>query len=193
MAFGLYRRESWLATLRRLAFRILVQGALVILMGALVSGASHSLEAWLLPAAARAPGSAPAAQEVTVSTREGGASAAAESAAPAAREVTPPVQRGSAGALAAVDSRPAASAVPPPPSASAVRGSVVRRSAAPGSTVRPTISVRERRLIHDARRALDSHDALADLEARRLLEMHKQEFPQGWLALQREALLDQIR
>ncbi|WP_437930142.1 hypothetical protein WMF37_13225 [Sorangium sp. So ce291] len=57
----------------------------------------------------------------------------------------------------------------------------------------PTVSERERRLIRDARRALDAHTALADLEARQLLEMHKQEFPQGWLALEREALLKQIR
>ncbi|AUX45891.1 RNA polymerase sigma factor [Sorangium cellulosum] len=190
VAFGLYRRESWLATLRRLVFRILVQGALVILTGALVSGASHSLEAWLLPAAARAPGSAPATQEVAP-TREGSASAAAESAAPAAREGALPAHRDRAGALAAVDSRPAASAEPPPPGA--VPGGVVRRNAAPGSAVPPAISERERRLIRDARRALDAHNALADLEARQLLEMHKQEFPQGWLALERERLLSQLR
>ncbi|KYF46803.1 hypothetical protein BE04_26855 [Sorangium cellulosum] len=74
-----------------------------------------------------------------------------------------------------------------------VPGRVVRRSAAPRSAVHPAVSERERRLIRDARRALDAHTALADLEARQLLEMHKQEFPQGWLALEREALLQRIR
>ncbi|AUX29624.1 uncharacterized protein SOCE836_017150 [Sorangium cellulosum] len=107
VALGLYRRESWLATLRRLVFRILAQGALVILTGALLSGLSHSLEPWLLPAVARAPGSAPAAQEVTASAREGGASATTQIGAPAARKVEPSAQQGDASALAAVD-RPAA-------------------------------------------------------------------------------------
>ncbi|WP_437607055.1 sigma-70 family RNA polymerase sigma factor [Sorangium sp. So ce834] len=189
-ALGLYRRESWLATLRRLVFRILAQGALVVLTGALISGLSHSLEPWLLPAVARAPGSAPAAQEVTASAREGGASATAEIGAPTAREVEPSGQQGDASAVAAVD-RPAASAKAPP--RGEVPGRVVRRSAAPRSAVHPAVSERERRLIRDARRALDAHTALADLEARQLLEMHKQEFPQGWLALEREALLKRIR
>ncbi|WP_437827838.1 hypothetical protein [Sorangium sp. So ce1153] len=47
--------------------------------------------------------------------------------------------------------------------------------------MRSTVSERESSLIRDARNALDAHDAVADLEARRLLEAHAREFPRGRL------------
>ncbi|KYF75432.1 RNA polymerase subunit sigma [Sorangium cellulosum] len=201
LAFGLHRRESWLATLRRLAIRILAQGAAVVLTGALASGASPGLESWLLPAAVRASGAAPTAEEVTAPARADGARSAVEIAAPAALEGAPPAQGGDAGALAAqrgdtgalatVDSRPAASAEPAPGSEMPV--GAVRRNAASGSAVRNAVSKREWSLIRDARSALDAHNAVADLEARRLLEAHAREFPRGWLARERERLLRQIR
>ncbi|KYF74881.1 RNA polymerase subunit sigma [Sorangium cellulosum] len=201
LALGLHRRESWPITLRRLALRIIVQGALVALTGTLVAEVSASLDPWLLPAAVRAPGTTPVAQDGTASGQEGGARSTAEIAAPAAREGVPPAQGGDAAAVAAqqgdaaavatVDSRPAASTEPAPRSEMPV--GVVRRSAAPGSAVRNAVSKREWSLIRDARSALDEHNAIADLEARRLLEAHAREFPRGRLARERERLLRQIR
>ncbi|XYH99327.1 hypothetical protein ACMHYB_06020 [Sorangium sp. So ce1128] len=38
---------------------------------------------------------------------------------------------------------------------------------------------RERGLINQARRAVEAHTAVADLEARRLLDDHARESPQG--------------
>ncbi|WP_437675812.1 RNA polymerase sigma factor [Sorangium sp. So ce131] len=192
VALGLHGRESWPAALRRLGVRIQVQGARVVVTGALLSGASASVGSWLLPAAVRVPGYAPpAAQEATAPSREDGASAAAGLATSDAADLVTLTGRGDEGASAAVDRGPAASAVSP--RRRAAPASVVRPSGAPGSAVPSAVSEREQRLIRDARRAVEAHNAFADLEARRLLEAHKQEFPQGWLALEREALLRQVR
>ncbi|WP_437659905.1 sigma-70 family RNA polymerase sigma factor [Sorangium sp. So ce1182] len=181
LAFGLHRREPWPNRLRRLGFRILVRGALVSLTGALVSGASPRLEPWLLSAAVRATGIAQVGQEGATLARDGGASAAAAPAASAARGVSPSAYRADAHADVPVHQTPA------PPIAIAPRAST------PGSAARSTVSEREWSLIHDARSALDAHNAVADLEARRLLEAHAREFPRGRLVRQREALLRQIR
>ncbi|WP_437780723.1 sigma-70 family RNA polymerase sigma factor [Sorangium sp. So ce1097] len=184
LVFGLDRRASWLATLRHIALRIIVQGALVVLTGTLVSGVSPSLQTWLLAAAVRAPGSTEMAQEVTAAGQEAGASSAAAPVTPAARDVLSspsPAPQPDLRTDAAVQQTPA------PPIASAPRAS------SPGNAVRRTVSQREWNLIFDARRALDAHNAVADLEARRLLEAHAREFPRGRFAGEREALLRQLR
>ncbi|WP_433928270.1 sigma-70 family RNA polymerase sigma factor [Sorangium cellulosum] len=181
LAFGLHRRESWPTTLRRLALRIIVQGALVALTGTLVAEVSPSSQPWLLPAAVRAPGTTQVAQEEAASAQEGDASSATAPVASAAREASPSTYRVEARADAAVHQMPAPS-IPTAP-----------RASTPGSAVRSTVSEREWSLISDARSALDAHNAIADLEARRLLEAHAREFPRGRLVRQREALLKQIR
>lgn len=181
LAFGLYGRDAWPATLRRLALQIMAQGALVVLIGMLTSGTSPSLEPWLLAAAVRAPGATQVGQEGAASAQEAGASSAAALAAPAARDVLPPTSRADLRADAAVHRTPATPIATAP------------RSSAPGSAVRRTVSQREWGLIRDARSALDAHNALADLEARRLLEAHAREFPRGRLTREREALLRQLR
>ncbi|WP_437543547.1 hypothetical protein [Sorangium sp. So ce367] len=48
-------------------------------------------------------------------------------------------------------------------------------------------------LILQARKAIEAYNARADVEARRLLDMHAIEFPRGQLAREREALLLQLR
>ncbi|AGP38701.1 RNA polymerase sigma factor [Sorangium cellulosum] len=181
LAFGWHRRESWPTTLRRLALRIIVQGSLVVLTGTLVAEVSPRLEPWLLPAAIRAPGTMPVRQEGGALAQEGGTSSATAPVAPAAREISTSTYRTDARADAAVDQPPA------PPIATA------RRASTPGSAARSTVSEREWNLIRDARSALDAHNAIADLEARRLLEVHAREFPRGRLTREREALLRQIR
>ncbi|XYH96288.1 hypothetical protein ACMHYB_52315 [Sorangium sp. So ce1128] len=67
------------------------------------------------------------------------------------------------------------------------------RAAPPASAVRPTVSEIERSLVNQARRAIEAHDVMADVEARRLLEAHARQFPRGRLAAEREALLRQLR
>ncbi|KYG04513.1 RNA polymerase subunit sigma [Sorangium cellulosum] len=181
LAFGWHRRESWPTTLRRLALRIIVQGSLVVLTGTLVAEVSPRLEPWLLPAAIRAPGTMPVRQEGGALAQEGGTSSATAPVAPAAREISTSTYTTDARADAAVDQPPA------PPIATA------RRASTSGSAARSTVSEREWNLIRDARSALDAHNAIADLEARRLLEVHAREFPRGRLTREREALLRQIR
>ncbi|WP_437720870.1 RNA polymerase sigma factor [Sorangium sp. So ce861] len=181
LAFGWHRRESWPITLRRWALRIIVQGALVVLTGTLVAEVSPILEPWMLPAATRPPGATPMGQEEAAPPREGGTSSVTSHVAAAGREVSPSAYQADARADAAVDQTPA------PPIATAPR------ALTPGSAARRTISEREWSLIRDARSALDAHNAIADLEARRLLEAHAREFPRGRLAREREALLRQIR
>ncbi|XXU43745.1 sigma-70 family RNA polymerase sigma factor [Sorangium sp. So ce1014] len=181
LVFGLHRRASWPATLRRLGLRIMAQGAFVVLIGTLVSWVSPSFEPWRLPAAVRAPGTAQVEQEGAASAQEGGASSVAAHVAPAARDVSPPTSRADLRTDAAVHQTPAPSITTAP------------RSSAPGSAARRTVSQREWSLILDARSALDAHNALADLEARRLLEGHAREFPRGRLARERETLLRQLR
>ncbi|WP_437566821.1 sigma-70 family RNA polymerase sigma factor [Sorangium sp. So ce542] len=180
LAFGWHPRDSWPTALRRWALRVIVQGALMVLTGALVAEVSPSSEPWLSPAALRAPGTTPG-QQGAAPAQEGGTSSITAPAAPAGREVPPATHRANARIDAAVDQMPA------PPIATAPRASP------PGSAARSTVSEREWSLIRDARSALNAHSAIADLEARRLLEAHAREFPRGRLAREREALLRQIR
>ncbi|WP_437829331.1 RNA polymerase sigma factor [Sorangium sp. So ce1153] len=172
-AFDLRGRDGWLSKLRRLGTKILVQGAVVVLTGALIAPLpdSFSPESWLRQAAVRAPAPAPVAEEnapppAQASTRT--------TAAMAAQEAEQPTQDRDARG--------------PAPS-----GAPVRRTSLPVRAVVPAVRKREQSLIAEARRAIEDHNAVADAEARRLLETHAREFPQGQLASEREALLAQIR
>ncbi|XYH94653.1 RNA polymerase sigma factor [Sorangium sp. So ce1128] len=176
LAFGFSDRASWVASLRRLGVRILVQGAFVVLAGALVSGVPPvpGLASWLRPAAVRALETAPAAEDVR-------APAVADGAAIAAHAVSWPAGDSNAGAGVVVNSTPASAVT------------TASRPASPEVAVRPSISERERSLVNQARRAIEAHTTLGYLEARRLLEAHAREFPRGPFAAEREALLRQIR
>ncbi|WP_437681648.1 RNA polymerase sigma factor [Sorangium sp. So ce131] len=176
LAFGFPDRAWWVATLRRFGVRLLVQGAFVVLAGALVSGVAPvaGLASWLRPAAVRALETAPTAEDVR-------APALADGAAIAAHAVSWPAGDRNAG-VGVVVSSTAAPAVTTAP-----------RPASPGGAVRPAVSQRERSLVNQARRAIEAHTALGYLEARRLLEAHAREFPRGPFAAEREALLKQIR
>ncbi|WP_433934249.1 RNA polymerase sigma factor [Sorangium cellulosum] len=172
-AFDLRDREGWLIKLGRLGIKILVQGAVVVLTGAVIATLPDSFgpESWLRAAVVRAPAPAPAVEEIAQSPaqlpmRAAGATAGQETAQPAEDR----------------DAR-----VPAP------SGAPVRRTSLPVRAVVPAVTEREQGLIDDARRAIEAHSAVADAEARRLLETHAREFPQGQLAAEREALLIQIR
>ncbi|MGK3960554.1 RNA polymerase sigma factor [Sorangium sp. So ce1667] len=169
-AFDLRGREGWLSKLGHLGIKIVVQGAVVVLSGAVIATLpdSFSPESWLRAAAVRAPAPAPDVEEIAqppaqLPTR---ATAAQETAQPAQDRDAP---------------------VPVP------TGAPVRRTSVLVRAVVPAVSEREQSLIGEARRAIEAHSAVADAEARRLLETHAREFPQGQLAAEREALLIQIR
>lgn len=193
LALGFRRRASWVALLRRLGLRVLVQAGLVVLTGALVSSAASlpDPESWL--GAAAVPTSPHAAQEAAASpAREGVPSAAAPTggerahsaappAAPIARENSSPKEQGGAHGQAGASSRPAPSTT------------TERRPASSASAVRPTRSEHEMSLITQARRAVEARNATANVEALRLLNAHAREFPRGRLVAEREALLRQLR
>ncbi|AGP34207.1 RNA polymerase sigma factor [Sorangium cellulosum] len=193
LALGFGRRASWVAWLRRLGVRILVQGALVLLTGALVSSVPSlpDLKSRVGAAAVRAPATAPAARApvtfpvrdgaLSAPSRGGGAHGAAAPATPIAHESSSPREQRNARAEAMMSSTPARSET------------TARRPASPASAARPTVSERERSLVNQARRAIEAHDAMADVEALRLLEAHAREFPRGRLAAEREALLKLLR
>ncbi|WP_437277508.1 sigma-70 family RNA polymerase sigma factor [Sorangium sp. So ce375] len=170
-AFDLRGREGWLSKLGRLGIKILVQGAIVVLAGAVVAALPDSFdpESWLRAAVERAPAPAPAVEEIAPPPAQLPLRA---SATPAAQEIAQPAQDRGARA--------------PAPS-----GAPVRRTSLPVRAAVPAVSEREQSLIDEARRAVEDHNAVA--EARRLLETHAREFPQGQLAAEREALLSQIR
>ncbi|WP_437504945.1 RNA polymerase sigma factor [Sorangium sp. So ce1099] len=175
-AFDLRGREGWLSRLGRLGSKILVQGAVVVLTGAIVATSpdSFSPESRLRTAVVRAPAPALAGEEIAQPPGQLPMRATAATAATAAQESAQPVQDR--------DAR-----VPAP------SGAPVRRTSLPVRAVLPTVSEREQSLIDEARRAIEDHNAVADAEARRALETHAREFPQGQLAAEREALLTQIR
>ena len=175
-AFGLRGREGWPSKLGRLGIKILVQGAVVVLTGAVIATFpdSFSPESWLRAAVVHGPAPAPAVQESAPPPAQRPMQAAATTAVTAAQE-SAPLSRGG-------DAR-----VPAP------SGAPARRTSLPVRAVLPAVGERERSLIAQARRAIDAHNALADAEARQLLETHAREFPQGQLAEEREALLLQIR
>jgi RNA polymerase sigma-70 factor, ECF subfamily len=180
LALGFGRRASWVDSLRRLGVRILVQCALVVLTGAVVSSVPRlaDLEAWLGAAAVRVPATPPAAQDAAAPA---GGESAHSAAAPIAHEMSSPREQGNTRAQAAASSAPVHSTA------------TDRRPASPASSGRPTTSERERSLINKARRAIEAGDTMADVEAIRLLKSHAREFPAGRLAAEREALLRQLR
>ncbi|MGK3985791.1 sigma-70 family RNA polymerase sigma factor [Sorangium sp. So ce136] len=172
-AFDLRGREGWLSKLGRLGMKILVQGAVVVLTGALIAPlpGSFSPEARLRQAAVHAAAPAPAVEEIAPPPAQ---LAPRTTAATVAQETEQPTQDR--------DAR-----VP------ALSGAPVRLTSLPVRAVVPAVRKREQSLIAEARRAIEDHNAVADAEARRLLETHAREFPQGQLAAEREALLAQIR
>ncbi|MDC0678275.1 RNA polymerase sigma factor [Sorangium atrum] len=175
-AFDLRDREGWLSKLGRLSIKILVQGTVVVLTGAVVATLPDSLspESWLRAAVVRTPAPALAVEEIAQPPLQLPTRAAAAPTAPTVQEITQPVQDRDARG--------------PAPS-----GAPVRRTSLPVRAVVPAVSEREQSLIDEARRAVEEHNAVAEAEARRLLETHAREFPQGQLAAEREALLTQVR
>ncbi|WP_441290713.1 RNA polymerase sigma factor [Sorangium sp. KYC3313] len=181
--FGLTPRRAWIGSLLRWTWRLLAQGASVVLMSAMVAAvtSSSTLQAWVRSAlddgwpALTGQGSAPLPAERLAGQ------AGTSSASPAAQAAALPVERraGQAGA--------AASTTPPPPVTAAPRASSSTTSA------QPAISARERSLISQARTAIEARSPEADLEAHRLLEAHAEEFPRGRLAAEREEMLRQLR
>ncbi|WP_437582040.1 RNA polymerase sigma factor [Sorangium sp. So ce887] len=172
-AFDLRGREGWLGQLGRLGIKILVQGAVVVLTGALIATLpdSFSPESRLGAAVVRAPAPAPAVEKIAQPPAQLPMRAAAAAAAQAIEQ--------------AAQDRDARGPAP--------SGAPVRRTWLPVRAVVPAVSEREQSLIDEARRAIEDHNAVADAEARRLLETHAREFPQGELAAEREALLTQVR
>ncbi|WP_438038541.1 RNA polymerase sigma factor [Sorangium sp. So ce128] len=178
-AVDLRGREGWLSRLGRLRIKLLVQGTVLVLTGAVVATSpdSFSPESWLRAAVVRAPAPAPAVEEIAqppVQLPMRAAAALTTPTAPTTQEIAQPAQDRDA-------REPAPSGAP------------VRRSSFPVRAVVPAVSEREQSLIDEARRAVEDHNAVAEAEARRLLETHALEFPQGQLAAEREALLTQIR
>lgn len=182
-AFDLRSRGGWVNRVGRLGVRIAVQGAVVVLTGAVVAALpdSFSPESWLRPAAVHGPIAAPAAQELAPLMAQGETRATAATTANAEQESAPPAERGDARAEVARSSAPSTSIAP------------TRRTSSPGSAVLPAGSEHEQSLVDQARRAMEAQNAAADAEARQLLETHAREFPQGHLAAEREALLSQLR
>ncbi|KYF79956.1 RNA polymerase subunit sigma [Sorangium cellulosum] len=179
-AIDLRGREGWVSKLGRLGFKILMQGSVVVLTGAAVATlpGSFSPESWLRPVAVHAPAPAPAAQEIAQPPAQRHMQA---TTATAVQEIAQPEQDGDARAEAARSRVPASSGTP------------ARRTSFAASAALPAVGEREQSLIGQARRAIETHSAVADAEARQLLETHARDFPQGQLAAEREALLMQIR
>ncbi|WP_437953409.1 sigma-70 family RNA polymerase sigma factor [Sorangium sp. So ce296] len=175
-AFDLRGRDGWVSKLGRLGFKLVVQGAVVVLTGAVIATFpdSFSPESWLGSAVVRAPAPALAVEEIAQPPAQLPMRAPAATAERAALEFAQPDENG--------DAR-----VPAP------SGAPARRTSLHARAVFPAVSERERSLIDQARRAIEAHSAVADAEARQLLETHAREFPQGQLAAEREGLLIQIR
>ncbi|WP_437720818.1 RNA polymerase sigma factor [Sorangium sp. So ce861] len=182
IAIELRGREGWVSTLSRLGFKILAQGAVVVLTGAVVATSPGSISpgSRLRPTVVGARAPAPPAQEQE-SVPPPAPRYVEATAATAAEEIARPARDGDA---RAEDAR---SRVPPS------SGTAGRRTSLSVDAVLPAVRERERSLIDQARRAIEAHSAVADAEARQLLEAHAREFPQGQLAAEREALLMQIR
>ncbi|WP_437287648.1 RNA polymerase sigma factor [Sorangium sp. So ce406] len=183
VGLGLYRRAWCTATLRKLGARVLVQVAFVALTGAVVGALppSSGTEARFRPSTVHGPAAAP----LTLGTAPPGEQ----------REVLPAVATKAA----------LVQGITPPEEERAAHPGIARNGKAPwsaattlgassrGGAARPTASEREKNLILQARRAIEARNAGADVEARRLLDMHAMEFPRGQLAAEREALLMQVR
>ncbi|MGK4001075.1 sigma-70 family RNA polymerase sigma factor [Sorangium sp. So ce1036] len=183
VALGLYPHEGWTDPLRKIGMRIVVQGAFVVLTGAVVvapppSSGTHSS---LRPTAVHAHGSAPLGQSIAPPNEQREVHPAITTTAPREQGIAPPGASRDVPPAVVMSGKPASSA------------STAPGASRPAGAARPTASARERDLIHRARKAIEAHNARADVEARRLLDMHAMEFPRGQLASEREALLLQLR
>ncbi|WP_438004661.1 RNA polymerase sigma factor [Sorangium sp. So ce321] len=185
VALGLHPREAWADSLRKLGAKLLGQGAFVVLAGAVVAALppSSGTEAWLRPATVHAPAAAPVALGTVPPGQQREVPSAVAMTAPRGQGIALPLEPREAPPVAAVNGKPSS-----PAAAAAGASSLSLVGAA-----RPTASEREKNLIHQARKAIEAHNARADVEARRLLDMHAMEFPRGQLAAERQALLLQVR
>lgn len=183
VALGLDRFEGWRSVLHKLGAKVVVHGAFAVITGALVPAFHFSpgTAPWSQSAATHARAAVPPVQHATSAGGERNGGRATAPTKPMTKDLTAPGEPDDAHPAVATNGRPAS------PAAAASRVS------SPSSAARPTASERERSLIRQARKAVEAHNARALLEARRLLDMHAQEFPRGQLAGEREALLMQIR
>ncbi|WP_437502302.1 sigma-70 family RNA polymerase sigma factor [Sorangium sp. So ce1099] len=184
VAFDLFRRSWWTNALHlpKVGAKVLAQAALVVLTGAVVatarrSSSSASMTARLPPVALHAGAATPPEQHTAPPLGQPDAPRAVATASPPVQGIPAPGEH----PPAAMNGKPAS------PAAIAARSSPLVRA------VRPVASEREKDLILQARKAIEAHNARADVEARRLLDMHAMEFPRGQLAAEREALLLQLR
>ncbi|WP_437606798.1 sigma-70 family RNA polymerase sigma factor [Sorangium sp. So ce834] len=180
---GLYRREGRIRRLGRWSLRVVVQGATLVTTSAIVAALTSpsSLEPWLRWAVGERWAEPTEQASVPRSEEPSDGRSGAPIAAPPGTGMVPlPIERGDGHAGAEPNGTQAPSLA------------TSRVASRPVSSM-PNISARERSLISQARRAMEADTAEADLEARRLLEAHAQEFPRGRLAAEREAMLRQLR
>ncbi|KYF74293.1 RNA polymerase subunit sigma [Sorangium cellulosum] len=183
VGLGLYRRAWWVATLRKLGARLLVQVAFVMLTGAVVGALppSSGTEARFRPATVHGPAAASVALGIVPPGEQREVHSAVAMVTPRGQGIAPPGEPRAAPRVVAANGKPASSTSTAP-------------GAPPvGGAARPIASEREKNLILQARKAIEARNARADVEARRLLDMHAMEFPRGQLAAEREALLLQVR
>ncbi|WP_437957674.1 sigma-70 family RNA polymerase sigma factor [Sorangium sp. So ce119] len=185
VGLGLFRRGWWIATLRKLGARVLVQVAFVALTGTVVGALppSSGTEARFRPATVHGPAAAPLTLGTAPPGEQREVLPAVATTAALVQGIEPLSEMRAAPRVVAANrkhasSTPKAPNIPAPPL---------------GGAARPTASEREKNLILEARKAIEARNARADVEARRLLDMHAMEFPRGQLAAEREALLLQVR
>ncbi|CAN98657.1 ECF-family RNA polymerase sigma factor [Sorangium cellulosum So ce56] len=185
VAFGLFRRSWWTTALhlQKVGAKVFAQAALVVLTGAVVATAPRS------------------SSSTSTTPRLRRAAIHAGAATPPQQHTTPPLDHPDARRAVAAASPPVQGSIPAPgenaPAAMngkpASPAATAARSSPPVRAVRTVASEREKDLILQARKAVEAYNARADVEARRLLDMHAMEFPRGQLAREREALLLQLR
>ncbi|WP_437899064.1 sigma-70 family RNA polymerase sigma factor [Sorangium sp. So ce124] len=181
--FGLDPRQGWIGSLLRWSWRFLLQGATVVLMGAIVTAVTSSsrLQSWVRSAldGRWTELTGQAAAPLPAERRAGPAGTSSASAAEQAPALPAESRAGQAGAEASTAPAPSVATGP--------------RASSSTMPAQPAISARETSLIHQARKAIEARSPEADLEAHRLLEAHAEEFPRGRLAAEREEMLRQLR
>ncbi|WP_437943216.1 sigma-70 family RNA polymerase sigma factor [Sorangium sp. So ce281] len=184
VAFGLFRRSWWTTALhlQKVGATVFAQAALVVLAGAVVataprSSSSVSTTPRVRPAAVHVGAATPLEQDPAPPVSQPDVHPAAPTIEPLVQEVARPGGQ----PPAAMNGMPVS------------RAATASRSSPPVRAVRTVASEREKDLILQARKAIEAYNARADVEARRLLDMHAMEFPRGQLAREREALLLQLR
>ncbi|WP_437494739.1 sigma-70 family RNA polymerase sigma factor [Sorangium sp. So ce1014] len=184
VAFGLHGRSWWadVLHLQKVGARLLAQAAFVGLIGAVVATP---------PSSTSTANTTPLFQPAAVRASEG--ALLPQDTAPFAGPPDVPPAVATTALLVQSVSTPGEH---PPVAMSGKAASPATIAAHTPSRVgsaRPVASEREKSLIRQARKAIEAHNARADVEARRLLDMHAMEFPRGQLAGEREALLLQLR